>query len=189
MYWRLFIRYDTRFTLWSPLLNSPHLRTLFEHIRHVFTNLSKRHRPQNEKYPFLFSMYSIWFQRCYLRPWYIKFCESHRKWYIIPFMIIFFILNSCADRQSWFYCCIIRSCSYTSNDKRLLRFSLPVNPSTHTTYYVYYASYSSNFSKIYRCWIVWGRNTRVVIVPSVLAVAFLGSLPIFIHSLIPIYYP
>ena len=36
--------------------------------------------------------------------------------------------------------------------------------------------------KIYRCWIVWGYNIRVVIVPSFLAFAFLGTL-IYLHSL------
>ena len=36
--------------------------------------------------------------------------------------------------------------------------------------------------KIYRCWIVWGYNIRVVIVPSFLAFAFLGPL-VYFHSL------
>ena len=36
--------------------------------------------------------------------------------------------------------------------------------------------------KIYRCWIVWGYSIRVVIVPSILALAFLGPL-IYLHSL------
>ena len=30
-------------------------------------------------------------------------------------------------------------------------------------------------SKIYRCWIVWGKNIRVVIIPSFLAFSFLGQ--------------
>ena len=34
--------------------------------------------------------------------------------------------------------------------------------------------YSPKSSKIYRCWIVWGQNIRVVIIPSFLAIAFLG---------------
>ena len=38
------------------------------------------------------------------------------------------------------------------------------------------------FQKIYRCWIVWGHSIRVVIVPSFLAFAFLGTL-IYLHSL------
>ena len=36
--------------------------------------------------------------------------------------------------------------------------------------------------KIYRCWIVWGYNIRVVIIPAFLAFAFLGTL-IILHSL------
>ena len=36
--------------------------------------------------------------------------------------------------------------------------------------------------KIYRCWIIWGYSIRVVIVPSLLAFAFLGPL-IYLHSL------
>jgi hypothetical protein len=35
--------------------------------------------------------------------------------------------------------------------------------------------YSSKSSKIYRCWIVWHQNIRVVVIPSMLAIAFLGS--------------
>ena len=41
----------------------------------------------------------------------------------------------------------------------------------HCTYHPFYSPKSS---KIYRCWIVWGRNIRVVIIPSFLAVAYLG---------------
>jgi hypothetical protein len=40
---------------------------------------------------------------------------------------------------------------------------------------VYHSFYSLKLSKIYRCWIVWGQNIRVVIVPSFLAIAFLGQ--------------
>src|SRR5882757_10303967 len=42
--------------------------------------------------------------------------------------------------------------------------------------------YSSHFSKIHRCWIVWGRNIRVVIIPAILAFAFLGP-SIYLDSL------
>ena len=38
----------------------------------------------------------------------------------------------------------------------------------------YHPSYWCKYSKIYRCWIVWGQNIRVVIIPSFLAIAFLG---------------
>ena len=43
-----------------------------------------------------------------------------------------------------------------------------------TTADVHHLIYSLKPSKIYRCWIVWGRSIRVVIVPSVLVFAFLG---------------
>ena len=42
----------------------------------------------------------------------------------------------------------------------------------HCTYQLFYSPKSS---KIYRCWIVWGKNNRVVIVPSILAITFLGQ--------------
>ena len=37
-----------------------------------------------------------------------------------------------------------------------------------------YSMYLLKYSKIYRCWIVWGHNIHVVIVPSILACAMLG---------------
>jgi hypothetical protein len=40
---------------------------------------------------------------------------------------------------------------------------------------IYHSFYSPKFSKIYRCWIVWGQTIRVVIVPSFLAITFLGQ--------------
>ena len=42
-------------------------------------------------------------------------------------------------------------------------------------HYTYYPFYSPKSSKIYRCWIVWGQNIRVVIIPSFLAIAYLGQ--------------
>jgi hypothetical protein len=39
----------------------------------------------------------------------------------------------------------------------------------------YHPFYSPKSSKIYRCWIVWGQNIRVVIVPSILAITYLGQ--------------
>ena len=36
-------------------------------------------------------------------------------------------------------------------------------------------------SKIYRCWIVWGKNIYVAIIPSFLAVAYLGGSS-YLHS-------
>ena len=39
----------------------------------------------------------------------------------------------------------------------------------------YHPFYSPKSSKIYRCWIVWGQNIRVVIIPSFLAITYLGQ--------------
>ena len=47
----------------------------------------------------------------------------------------------------------------------------------HCTYHPFYSFKSS---KIYRCWIVWGKNIRVVIVPSFLAIAYIGQ-KIYLH--------
>ena len=40
--------------------------------------------------------------------------------------------------------------------------------------------YSPKFLKIYRCWIVWGQNFCVVLIPSFLAVTYLGQ-SIYFH--------
>ena len=45
---------------------------------------------------------------------------------------------------------------------------------------IYYPFYSPESSKIYRCWIVWGKNIRVVIIPSFLAITLIGK-SIFLH--------
>ena len=42
-------------------------------------------------------------------------------------------------------------------------------------------NYSPKPSKIYRCWIVWGQNIRVVIIPSFMAIACLGQSIHFLH--------
>ena len=36
-------------------------------------------------------------------------------------------------------------------------------------------SYSHKSSKIYRCWIVWDQNIRIIIFPSFLAIAYIGQ--------------
>ena len=41
----------------------------------------------------------------------------------------------------------------------------------HCTYHPFYSRKSA---KIYRCWIVWGQNILVVIIPSFLAIAYFG---------------
>ena len=42
----------------------------------------------------------------------------------------------------------------------------------HCTYHLFYSPKSS---KIYRCWIVWGKNIWVVIIPSFLAITYIGQ--------------
>ena len=44
----------------------------------------------------------------------------------------------------------------------------------HCTYLNFYF-YLPKSSKIYRCWMVWGQNIRVVIIPSFLAIAYIGQ--------------
>ena len=39
----------------------------------------------------------------------------------------------------------------------------------------YHPFYSPKSAKIYRCWIVWGHNIHVVIIPSFLAITYLGQ--------------
>ena len=43
----------------------------------------------------------------------------------------------------------------------------------YCTYHPFYSPTKS--SKIHRCWIVWGQNIRVVIIPSFLAIVYLGQ--------------
>ena len=46
----------------------------------------------------------------------------------------------------------------------------------HWTYHLWQLFYWPIISsKIYRCWIVWGRDIRLVIIPSFLAIAYLGQ--------------
>ena len=44
-------------------------------------------------------------------------------------------------------------------------------------------SYSPKSSKIYRCWIVWGKDIRVMIIPSFLAIAYLGQSSYLYYSI------
>ena len=45
---------------------------------------------------------------------------------------------------------------------------------------IYHLFYSPKSSKVYRCWIMWGKNVRVVIIPSFLAITLLGQ-SIYLH--------
>ena len=53
----------------------------------------------------------------------------------------------------------------------------------HCTYHPFYSPKSS---KIYRCWIVWGKDIRVVIIPLFLAIAYLGQ-SILVVSFLPVH--
>ena len=44
----------------------------------------------------------------------------------------------------------------------------------HCTYHLFYSP-TNKSSKIYRCWIVWGKNIRVIIIPSFLGIVYLGQ--------------
>ena len=68
----------------------------------------------------------------------------------------------------------------------LMRFLFSGNLSMHEVIIISIIYiHSSQFSKIYRCWVVWGRNIRVIIIPSILAFAFLGQSIIY-HALLAI---
>jgi hypothetical protein len=46
----------------------------------------------------------------------------------------------------------------------------------------YHPFHSPKSSKIFRCWIVWGNDIRVVVIPSFLAITYIGQY-IYLHSL------
>ena len=50
----------------------------------------------------------------------------------------------------------------------------------HINHYTYHPFYSLKSSKIYRCWIVWGKNIGVMIVPSFLAITLISQ-SIYLH--------
>ena len=39
----------------------------------------------------------------------------------------------------------------------------------------FFAFIHPKYSQIYRCWVVWGNNIRMIIIPLFLAIAFLGK--------------
>ena len=62
------------------------------------------------------------------------------------------------------------------HSNRLLWLPCPMYSSTHKPLYLSSVLFTySKSSKIYRCWIVWGQDIRVVIIPSLLAIAYLGQ--------------
>ena len=62
---------------------------------------------------------------------------------------------------------------YPNHSKRLLWLPRPMYSSTHEPLYL--SIHWPKSSKIYRCWIVWGKNIRVAIIPLFLAIAYLGQ--------------
>ena len=63
---------------------------------------------------------------------------------------------------------------YPNHSVRLLWLPCSIYLSTHNPLYLL-SVYPPKSSKIYRCWIMWGQNIWVVIIPSFLAITFLGQ--------------
>ena len=76
---------------------------------------------------------------------------------LLPIEVVQVIITTCADFTS--QCIIVR-----------------INHSSC----IYHPFYSPESSKIYRCWIVWGRNIRIVFIPSFLAITVVGQ-SIYLH--------
>ena len=76
---------------------------------------------------------------------------------LLPIEVVQVIITTCADFTS--QCIIVR-----------------INHSSC----IYHPFYSPKSLKIYRCWIVWGRNIRIVIIPSFLAITVVGQ-SIYLH--------
>ena len=79
-----------------------------------------------------------------------------------------------ASTSNWLTANVVSPFNCPSHSKRLLWLHRPMHHSTHKPLYLS-QFYSPKSSKIYRCWIVWGQNIRVVIIPSLLAIAYLGQ--------------
>jgi hypothetical protein len=161
----------------SPII--PRSRTLFRNIRHLFTIPIKRAGRQPS-----FSMLSV-FSMFYLLLLLSVIQQPSRLIWILPVKV---------TNQVRFFFSVVRS-HFATLSLQLQTDSQPVLipylivqiiitglcdfiaqciivSINHCTYQSFY---SPKFSKIYRCWIVWGQNIRVVIIPSFLAIAFLGQ--------------
>ena len=68
----------------------------------------------------------------------------------------------------------VSSSNCSRHSIRLLRLRCPVYPGMRNSRPLLSNLFVKKISKIYRCWIVWGKKIRVVIVPSILAFIFLG---------------
>ena len=55
-----------------------------------------------------------------------------------------------------------------------------MHSSTHKPLCIVSIPSPKSFKKIYRCWIVWGQNIYVVIIPSLMALAYFGT-SIYLH--------
>ena len=113
---------------------------------------------------------------------------------IIIIDILYFSIGAVSKTPMFFQFSLVLSCTefehqnsawpfnYPRYGMFLLRFHRSIYPSTYSLVMSIIYLIHLILQKIYRCWIVWGYNIRVVILPSVLAFAFLGP-SIYLHSL------
>ena len=66
-------------------------------------------------------------------------------------------------------------CEYHGRLRRLYFSNYPSKHKPVNHHDTHQSFYWPKSSKIYRCWIVWNRNIRVVIIPSIFAVTFFGQ--------------
>ena len=97
-----------------------------------------------------------------------------------------YYLSTIASTSNWLTANIKSHCGCPTNSKCLLWLHRSMHHSTHKPFKFYLSSvYSPKFSKIYRCWIVWGKKKWIAIIPSFLAITLLGQL-IYLHLNNPI---
>ena len=155
-------------------------RSLFCHICHLYAIPHfQRTRHWEQKYLSLRSVCSIYTILCYNCSWCNKAC--HCKWNLHPSYQNFSSHNYNGQDQrtttplvglylylaTW---ATIGLCDVVSQAVLVCVNSL------------LFTFYSPQFSKIYRCWLIWGRNIRVIIIPSILAFACLGQSIVY-HAL------
>ena len=82
---------------------------------------------------------------------------------------------------NWYGVNVISPSACPSHSKQLLWPDCKIYLGTHKPLHLScHPIYSHKSSKIYRCWIVWGKNIYVVIIPSFLAITFIGQ-SIYLH--------
>ena len=193
----LFLRCDNFFLFYksyvSPFLISVN-RYLFCHFHHVHTVpfIGKTLRYE-ENYPLLRHLCSIYPIFCYHDSWLCGCGDSPSKKTISQKSAALLSLCLCV--------CVQNLGTDPSQDKvrmiyntQLIGFLVvgccdfiaqSILVRTADPYYLSSTFYwPKKKKKIYRCWIVWGHNTRVVILPIILVVAFLGpsNLSIIIYT-------